>query len=331
MIPVLYIVIPCYNEQEVLPETSGRILKKLRGMMEAGLCSGDSRILFVDDGSRDNTWEMISGYAAGDEHFEGLKLAHNRGHQNALLCGLMTVNGHCDAVISMDADLQDDIEVLDQFMEKYLEGCEVVYGVRKARTTDTAFKRGTAQAYYKFMEILGTKVIYNHADYRLLGSRALDALSEYREVNLFLRGLVTDIGYKTDVVYYDRAERFAGESKYPLKKMLALAIQGITSFSTKPLDMIFTMGCWITVLSVLVLIYALVAALASLPGVFYACLFGGMFLCCGLILLSMGVLSCYVGKIYAETKARPRYRVEEWLRHEPDEKKGSAADPVSEK
>lgn len=320
MKPVLYIVIPCYNEEEVLPETSSRILKKLYSMIEKDLCSEDSRILFVDDGSRDRTWELITSYAEADGHFEGLKLAHNRGHQNALLSGLMSVNGHCDATISMDADLQDDIEVLDQFMEKYLSGCEVVFGVRKSRATDTAFKRGTAQAYYRFMEMLGTKVVYNHADYRLLGSRALDALSEYQEVNLFLRGIVTDIGYKTDIVYYDRSERFAGESKYPLGKMLALAVEGIASFSVKPLDLIFDLGVGISIVSLLGLIYALIAAIAKWPGVFYAILFGSLFLILGILLIAMGVMSVYIGKIYSEAKKRPRYRVEQWIRHEPIEK-----------
>ncbi len=319
MNPVLYIVIPCYNEEEVLPETSSRILKKLGSMIDKGLCSDDSRILFVDDGSRDRTWELITAYSEENEHFEGLKLAHNRGHQNALLSGLMTVNGHCDATISMDADLQDDIEVLDQFMEKYNAGCEVVFGVRKARDTDTAFKRGTAQAYYRFMEKLGTKVVYNHADYRLLGSRALDALSEYKEVNLFLRGIVTDIGYKTDIVYYDRAERFAGESKYPLGKMLALAIEGIASFSVKPLDLIFDFGVIFTVGSLIALIYALVAAILGLNGVFYTALFGSLFLILGILLIAMGVMSVYIGKIYSEAKRRPRYRVEKWIKHDPSE------------
>lgn len=318
MTPVLYIVIPCYNEEEVLPETSSRILDKLQRMIQSGLCSGDSRILFVDDGSRDRTWELIASFAKADVHFEGLKLAHNRGHQNALLAGLMSVNGHCDASVSMDADLQDDIEVLDQFMQKYIDGCEIVYGVRKERKTDTAFKRGTALAYYRFMEQLGTKVVYNHADYRLLGSRALDALSEYKEVNLFLRGIVTEIGYKTDVVYYDRTARFAGESKYPLRKMIALAVEGIASFSVKPLDLIFGIGCFISGASLLALIYALVAGLAHWDGVFYAALFGSMFLIAGILLVAMGVLGVYVGKLYSEVKRRPRYRVETWIRHDPE-------------
>lgn len=311
MTPVLYVVIPCYNEEAVLPETSGRILAKIDQMISKGSIDDKSRIVFVDDGSRDRTWELIKEYAAQDEHFGGLKLAHNRGHQNALLAGLMSVNGSCDAVVSMDADLQDDIEVLDQFVEKYVQGCEVVYGVRKARTTDTAFKRGTAQAYYRFMERLGTSVVYNHADYRLLGSKALDALSEYREVNLFLRGIVPDIGYRSDVVYYDRAERFAGESKYPLKKMVALAIQGITSFSTKPLEMILGLGIFMSVLSVLALVYALIAAICSWPLTSTFAIGGAIFLAAGILLICLGIVAVYVGKIYAEVKERPRFRIEE--------------------
>ena len=313
MIPVIYLVIPCYNEEAVLPETSKRLLSKLNRMVDSAQCAKESRIVFVDDGSRDKTWDLISQYARDDERFGGLKLAHNRGHQNALLAGLMEVRGCCDAVISMDADLQDDIEVLDEFVERYKEGCEVVYGVRKARTTDTAFKRETAQFYYRFMEKLGTQVVYNHADYRLLGSRALDALSEYQEVNLFLRGMVTDLGFKTATVYYDRGERFAGESKYPLSKMLALAVQGITSFSVKPLDMITKLGVALGVLSVLALIYALVAALVPLPGAMFVGLVGFMFLATAILLVAMGIMGTYVGKIYQESKHRPRYHIEERL------------------
>jgi len=309
-LPILYIVIPCYNEEEVLPETSKRILDKLNRMVKADLVSDESRIVFVDDGSRDRTWSLIEEYGHTDVHFTGIKLAHNRGHQNALLCGLLSSMGHCDCTVSMDADLQDDIEVLDQFVEKYQAGCEVVYGVRKARKTDTFFKRTSAQAYYKFVGALGTQIVYNHADYRLLGSRALEALSEYREVNLFLRGIVPDIGYKTDTVYYERGERFAGESKYPLKKMLAFAMEGVTSFSVKPLELILKVGAVLTFFSVLALIYALIALLASLPGAAAFAVGGSIFLACGLILDALGIVAVYVGKIYQETKDRPRFRIE---------------------
>ena len=319
--PVLFIVIPCYNEEEVLPETSKRILDKLMRMVKDGSVSDQSRVVFVDDGSRDKTWSLIEAYGAEDEHFNGVKLAHNRGHQNALFCGLMHSLGQCDCVVSMDADLQDDIEVLDQFVEKYKEGCEVVYGVRKARTTDTFFKRSTALAYYRFVGALGTQIVYNHADYRLLGSRALQALSEYREVNLFLRGIVPDIGYKTDVVYYDRGERFAGESKYPLKKMISFALEGITSFSVKPLELIMKLGMTITVLSVLALIYALVALLAGLPAVNAFAVGGSIFLACGLVLDALGIIAIYVGKIYQETKDRPRFRIEKTVPEIPDSQK----------
>ena len=216
--PTVYFVIPCYNEEEVLPETAGRLTEKLKSMIASGLADEKSRMLFVDDGSRDKTWELIEKLHGENPYVDGIKLAHNRGHQNALLAGLMTAKDLSDCAVSLDADLQDDIEVLDQFVGKFLEGCDVVYGVRNKRETDSFFKRATAQGFYKFMKILGVDVVYNHADYRLMSKRALDALSEYREVNLFLRGLVPLIGYRSDYVYYDRHERFAGESKYPLKK-----------------------------------------------------------------------------------------------------------------
>lgn len=315
MKPVIYFVIPCYNEEEVLPETSRRLLDKLHRMEEAGLCSDESRILFVDDGSRDKTFELIRSYYEQDEHFAAVKLAHNRGHQKALLAGLMTAREHCDAAISMDADLQDDIEAADEFVKQYLDGCEIVYGVRKARTTDTFFKRSTAQAYYKFLEKLGTQVVYNHADYRLMSRTALDALSEYKEVNLFLRGIVPQIGYKTGVVYYDRAERFAGESKYPLKKMVELAVDGITSFSIKPLETIVKLGVGICLVSVAALLYGLIAAIAGGPAAGIVALLGCFWFLGGLLMICMGVVGVYVGKTYMESKERPRYRIETLLLH----------------
>ncbi|MBO4886970.1 MAG: glycosyltransferase family 2 protein [Firmicutes bacterium] len=311
--PIIDIVIPCYCEEEVLPETSRRILEKLMSLIEKGLISDNSRIMFVDDGSKDRTWELIEKYHAQDPHFGGIKLAHNRGHQHALLSGLMSVRDHCDAAISMDADLQDDINVVDEFVAKYKEGCEIVYGVRKARDKDTFFKRSTALAFYRFMEKLGVQTVNNHADYRLMGKRALDALSSYREVNLYLRGIVPSIGYKTDVVYYDRAERFAGESKYPLKKMLALAIDGVTSFSIKPLELIFSLGVIICVLSVLALIYGLLAAIFTWPAAGIVSLIGCFWLLGGILLIALGIVGVYVGKTYQEAKDRPRYIIEKEL------------------
>ena len=313
MKPVIYLVIPCYNEEEVLPETSKRVLNKLTRMSEAGLVSDQSRIVFVDDGSRDATWQLIESYHAENPHFLGLKLAHNRGHQHALLAGLLEVRNHCDATISMDADLQDDIEVLDDFVRKYLDGCEIVYGVRKARNTDTVFKRSSAHAFYRVMNSLGVQSIPDHADYRLMSRRALEALSSYREVNLYLRGIVPSIGYKTDIVYYERAERFAGESKYPLKKMLALAIDGITSFSIKPLELIFSAGVLICFLSVLALLYGLLAAIFSWPAAGIVSLIGCFYFLGGLLMISTGIVGVYVGKTYQEAKDRPRYIIEKEL------------------
>lgn len=321
MSSVLYIVIPCYNEEEVLPETSKRILDKLQRMIAKGICSEESRILFVDDGSKDQTWKMIQELSEADEHFGGVKLAHNRGHQNALLAGLMTAKEHCDAAISMDADLQDDIEVLDEFMERYHEGCHVVYGVRKERKTDTFFKRNSALAFYKLMNLLGTKVLNNHADYRLMSKEALEGLAQYREVNLFLRGIVPEIGYKTAVVYYDRGERFAGESKYPLKKMISFAIEGISSFSVKPLKMISALGIMISILSSFGLLYALISKMigAAVPG--WTAIVCSIWLLGGVQLLCLGVLGGYVGKIYQEVKARPRYIIEKKIIHKKEDVK----------
>ena len=262
-IPVLYLVIPCYNEEAVLPETTKRLTEKMHTMIRAEQVDPESRILYVDDGSKDKTWAIISEYAEAIPYVDGVKLAHNRGHQNALLAGLMTAMPLCDCAISMDADLQDDINVIDRFVEKYMEGCDVVYGVRNKRETDTFFKRTTAEGFYKFMKILGVDVVFNHADYRLMSRRALEGLSEYKEVNLFLRGIVPLIGFKSDYVYYDRAERFAGESKYPLKKMISFALDGITSFSVKPLKLISNLGILISVLSIFGLLYALISHLCS--------------------------------------------------------------------
>lgn len=310
---VLYIVVPCYNEQEVLPETSARLLEKLESLINAGKISGRSRILFVDDGSRDETWRMITELHEKDRRFSGLKLSRNRGHQNALLAGLMAARERADAAISMDADLQDDIGVIDQMLEKYAEGCQIVYGVRSSREADTFFKRSTAQGFYKFMKLLGVNVVYNHADCRLMSKTALEGLAEFREVNLFLRGIVPLIGYKTATVEYRRGERFAGESKYPLKKMLAFAFDGVTSFSVKPIRMITALGFFIFALSIAFTLYAIIVKLMgyTVPG--WSALMASIWILGGLQLLSLGVIGEYIGKIYGEVKARPRYIIEDLL------------------
>ena len=309
----VYFVIPCYNEEAVLPETTRRMTDKLNAMRAAGLIGEKSRILYVDDGSKDRTWELVSQFNRENPWVEGVKLSHNRGHQHALLCGLMSAMPRCDAAISMDADLQDDIDALDQFVKKFQEGCDVVYGVRNKRDTDTWFKRTTAEGFYKVMQLLGVDVVFNHADYRLMSKRALEALSEYREVNLFLRGIVPLIGYRSDYVYYDRHERFAGESKYPLKKMLSFALDGITSFSVKPLKLISNLGILISVLSILGLLYALISYFAGWAVTGWTAIVCSIWLLGGLQMLCLGVVGGYIGKIYSEVKARPRYRVEEYL------------------
>lgn len=319
MAPIVYFVIPCYNEEEVLPETVKRLTEKFDSMRAAGLADEKSRMLLVDDGSKDRTWEIISRLNRENTYVEGVKLAHNRGHQNALLCGLMTAMESCDCAISLDADLQDDTDVLDQFVQKYQEGCDVVYGVRNKRDTDTWFKRTTAEGFYKVMKVLGVDVVFNHADYRLMSKRALEGLSEYREVNLFLRGIVPLIGYRSDYVYYDRHERFAGESKYPLKKMISFALDGITSFSVKPLKLISNLGILISVLSLFGLLYALISYFAGWAVSGWTAIVCSIWLLGGLQMLCLGVVGGYIGKIYSEVKARPRYRVEEHLENQEKE------------
>lgn len=320
MEPIVYFIIPCYNEEAVLPETTRRLTEKLNSMENAGLINKESRVLYVDDGSKDKTWELISRFNRENPWVEGVKLAHNRGHQNALLCGLMSAMPRCDAAISMDADLQDDIDALDQFVKKFQEGCDVVYGVRNKRDTDTWFKRTTAEGFYKMMHLLGVDVVFNHADYRLMSKRALEALSEYREVNLFLRGIVPLIGYRSDYVYYDRHERFAGESKYPLKKMLSFALDGITSFSVKPLKLISNLGVLISILSIFGLLYALISYFLGVTVSGWTAIVCSIWLLGGLQMLCLGVVGGYIGKIYSEVKARPRYRVEEYLENPPRSK-----------
>lgn len=309
----VYFVIPCYNEEEVLPETSRQLTEKLNSLKEQGLIDDKSRILLVDDGSKDKTWEIISKLNNENVYFEGIKLAHNRGHQHALLAGLETATPRCDCAISMDADLQDDINALDEFLKKYYEGNDVVYGVRNKRETDTFFKRTTAVGFYKVMSALGVDIVFNHADYRLMSKRALEGLSEYKEVNLFLRGIVPLIGYSSDYVYYDRNERFAGESKYPLKKMISFALDGITSFSVKPLKLISNLGILISVLSVFGLIYALISYFTGHAVAGWTATVASIWLLGGLQMLSLGVVGGYIGKVYSEVKARPRYRIETFL------------------
>lgn len=308
--PVLYLVLPCYNEEAVLPETTKRLTEKLGAMVSAGQIADTSRILYVDDGSRDATWELISRYSEEFPFVDGVKLAHNRGHQNALLAGLMTAAPLCDCAVSMDADLQDDVNAVDRFVEKYKEGCDVVYGVRNKRETDTFFKRTTAEGFYKVMQLLGVEVVFNHADYRLMSRRALEGLAEYHEVNLFLRGIVPLIGYKSDYVYYNRAERFAGESKYPLKKMISFALDGITSFSVKPLKLISNLGILISILSIAGLLYALISYFCGVTVAGWTAIVASIWLLGGLQMLCLGVVGGYIGKIYSEVKQRPRYRIE---------------------
>ena len=294
----LYLVIPCYNEEEVLPETSKQLRAKMETLMAAGKISKESRIVFVNDGSKDRTWEIIESLHKENPLFQGIKLSRNKGHQNALLAGLMTVKEHCDMAISMDADLQDDIDAIDGMLEKYAEGCDIVYGVRNARDTDTAFKRKTAEGYYKVMGLLGADIVYNHADYRLMSKRALNGLEQFKEVNLFLRGVVPMIGYKSDKVYYARKERFAGESKYPLKKMLAFAWEGLTSLSVKPIRMIMTLGSAIFLVSIAMLIYSVVRHAMGATLVGWTSTVVSIWAIGGLQLLAIGIIGEYIGKVY---------------------------------
>ncbi|MFI3206055.1 MAG: glycosyltransferase family 2 protein [Clostridia bacterium] len=312
---ILYLVVPCYNEEAVIDETSKRLLEKLLSMQEKNLVSKDSRILFVDDGSKDKTWQKLNSLAREYKEIESIKLAHNKGHQNAVLAGLMTAKKYCDCAISLDADLQDDIEVLDQFIEKFHEGNQVVYGVRNNRKKDSFFKKTTAQAFYKIMSMLGTEIIYNHADYRLMSKTALNALEEYTETNLFLRGIVPSIGFKSDCVYYERQERFAGESKYPLKKMINFAFDGISSFSVKPLKMISSFGIIISMLSVIALAYVFVSYFFGFTVNGWTATVASIWLLGGIQLLCLGVVGTYIGKIYSEVKRRPRYQIETYLKN----------------
>ena len=309
----LYIVVPCYNEQEVLPETSKRLKAKLEQLITAGKISEKSRVLFVNDGSKDRTWEIISALHQQSPLFCGVDLTRNRGHQNALLAGLMTAKDKADA------DLQDDVEAVDQMVDKFLEGVDIVYGVRSSRKKDSFFKRTTAEGFYRVMNALGAETVFNHADYRLMSKRALEGLEQFREVNLFLRGIVPMIGYRTDVVEYERGERFAGESKYPLKKMLSFAMEGVTSLSVKPLRMITGLGFLIFLVSLVMIVYNLArwAMGATVTG--WASLACSLWALGGLILLAMGVVGEYVGKIYLETKGRPRFLIRQVLEDSDEE------------
>ena len=309
--PILYIVIPCYNEEEVLPLTAPRFMEKLERLISTKSVSDISCILFIDDGSKDRTWEVMKELCANSRACTALKLSCNRGHQNALLAGLMEAKDHADITISIDCDGQDDIDAMDRMVAAYYEGCEIVYGVRKDRSSDTFFKRTTAQGYYRVLNALGGEVVYNHADYRLVSSRVLKELANFKEVNLFLRGMFPMIGFKSTCVEYERHERLAGKSKYPLSKMLALAFDGITSFSVKPIRIITVIGGLTVLLSLILIIYALVSWAAGhvVPG--WSSSFISTTLIGGIQLISLGVIGEYVGKIYMETKRRPRYIVEE--------------------
>ena len=310
----IYLVLPCYNEEAVLHETSSRLKVKMNQLISENKISKDSRVTFVDDGSKDNTWSIIEELKESDELFAGVKLSRNRGHQNALLAGLMTVKDYCDAAISLDADLQDDINVIDKFIDRFIDGCDVVYGVRSDRKTDTVFKRTTAQGFYKVMKLLGVDIVYNHADYRLMSKRALEALGEFEEVNLFLRGIVPLIGYRSDVVLYERSERFAGESKYPLKKMLSFAFEGITSFSVKPIKLILDIGIIMFTTSLLFLIYFIALWCLGKTVEGWATIVVSIWMLGGVQLLCLGVIGEYIGKIYIETKKRPKFIIDKFIK-----------------
>ena len=309
--PILYIIIPCYNEESVLPITSTMFLDKINELVNLGKISDDSRIMFVNDGSKDKTWEIICDLANKDKHYIGISQSRNRGHQNAVLAGLMEAKDQCDITISIDCDGQDDINAMNRMVDEYLDGCEVVYGVRSKRDTDTFFKRFTAEGFYHLMNWMGAEVVFNHADYRLISSRVLQEFANFKEVNIFLRGMIPLVGFKSTSVYYERHERIAGESHYPLKKMLALAFDGITSLSVKPIRMITGLGLVVTIISFLLIIWAVVGKIqgSTVSGwsstISIICFLGGV------QLLSLGIIGEYIGKIYLETKARPRYIISE--------------------
>lgn len=309
----IYMVVPCYNEEEVLDETTRQLTDKLHNLIQAGKISGKSRILYVNDGSKDQTWAIISRLHEEYDIVSGVNLSRNRGHQNAVLAGLMYAKDHCDAAISMDADLQDDINAIDEMVDKFNQGIDVVYGVRSSRKTDTFFKKFTAEGFYKLMKWMGVDIVFNHADYRLMSRRVLQQLENYKEVNLFLRGIVPLIGYPSDNVYYERHERFAGESKYPLKKMLSFAFDGITSFSVKPIRFILTLGMLIFLISMGILIYSIVRHFMGETVLGWSSLMVSIWALGGLQLLAIGIVGEYIGKMYLETKERPRFAIQDVL------------------
>lgn len=324
MIPRLIIVIPCYNEQEVLPITAPQFLAKINQLAAEGLISGDSRVMFVNDGSKDDTWNIIQQLAAQDEHYIGIAQSRNRGHQNAVLAGLMEAKDMCDITISIDCDGQDDINAMDEMVKAYLDGCEIVYGVRSKRDTDTFFKRFTAESFYKLLNSMGAEVVYNHADYRLISSRALQELAKFKEVNIFLRGMVPLVGFKSTSVYYERSERAAGKSHYPLSKMLALAFDGITSLSIKPIKMIIGMGVIVAFISFIGIIWAVVEAILGKTVMGWASTTCIICFLSGVQLISVGVIGEYIGKIYMEVKHRPRYIISDrtWEQHDSEDRRG---------
>ena len=309
----LYVVVPCYKEEAVLPETAKRLKAKLETLMQAGKISPDSRILFVNDGSRDKTWDIIAELHAQDKIFSGVNLSHNRGHQNALVAGLFTAVLRADIMVSMDADLQDDINAMDKMIDLYHDGNDIVYGVRSSRKTDSFFKRFTAEGFYRLMKLMGVDIVFNHADYRLMSRRAVEGLLQFEEVNLFLRGVVPQVGFRWATVEYERAARFAGESKYPLKKMIAFALDGITSFSIKPLRLILFLGGAIFLFSIIALLWAFIARIAGKTVSGWASLMCSIWMIGGIQLLCLGVIGEYIGKIYGEAKKRPRFIIERVL------------------
>ncbi len=311
MNPVLYIIIPCYNEQEVLPITAPLFLGKLQSLIQLGKISNQSRVLFVNDGSKDRTWEIITELSRQDEHFSGISQSRNRGHQNAVLAGLMEAKDRCDITISIDCDGQDDIDAMDEMVDAYQNGFDVVYGVRSSRRTDTFFKRFTAQSFYKFLAAMGAEVVYNHADYRLISSRVLQEFANFGEVNLFLRGLIPLVGFQSTTVSYSRAERMAGESHYPLKKMIGLAVDGVTSLSVKPLQLITGFGIFVALVSFIGCLWALITALCGKTVAGWASMTCIVCFVGGVQLISLGIIGEYIGKIYLETKHRPRYIISE--------------------
>ncbi len=311
MAPILYIVIPCFNEESVLPITAPIFLNKLNELLDKGMISSDSRILFVDDGSRDKTWQIIRDFAEADQRFKGVALSRNRGHQNALLAGLTEAAEKCDIAISIDCDGQDDINAMDKMIDEYLSGADIVYGVRNNRQSDTIFKRATAQGFYNFMKLLGADIVYNHADYRLMSARALKELLKFKEVNIFLRGMVPMVGFRSTVVYYERQERLAGKGHYPLKRMISLALNGITNLSVRPIRLITLLGFIVAVISFIGIMWSVVVALIGKSVAGWASIVSIVCFLGGIQLLSIGVIGEYIGKMYLEIKARPRYIISE--------------------